>query len=252
MPEEYKTYLVTGATSGIGLAAARHFLTNGYRVIITGRSKEKLDFTHKELTKNTPNGNMLLPILCNIGKMDHIHRMANQLKGKNIYLDALILNAGIFLRGTFEESDEELFDSTFNINVKGQFFTIQKLLPVLKNPSSIVMISSIAIHKAFLQSSIYGASKAAIEGFATVLNVELADRGIRINSIRPSITMTEIQKKAGMNDNEIAGLIKTMEATALGRTLNVDDIVPAIAFMASSDSIGLRNSHLIIDGGHCL
>lgn len=252
MPEEYQTYLVTGATSGIGLAASKHFLNKGHRVIITGRSEEKVEFTYRELTKTAPKSNMLFPIICNIGKMDHIKKMANQLIGEKIYLDALILNAGIFLRGTFEKSDEELFDSTFNVNVKGQFFTIQSLLPILKNPSSVVMISSVAIHKAFLQSSIYGASKAAIEGFATALNVELADRGIRINSIRPSITLTEIQKKAGMNDKEISGLVETMKATPLGRALTVDDIVPAIEFLASSDSIGLRNSHLIIDGGHCL
>jgi Dehydrogenases with different specificities (related to short-chain alcohol dehydrogenases) len=105
-----------------------------------------------------------------------------------------LLNAGIFKASNFEGTSEELFDETMNINFKGAFFTVQKFVPILKNPSSIVLNTSIVVFKAFADTSVYTASKAALESIAKVLNIELASKGIRINIVSPGVTESPIQK----------------------------------------------------------
>lgn len=246
-----KTVLITGATAGIGLACAQHFLTQGWNVIITGRNPEKIAGVCEQLNAHQRPG-QLSSVLCDSADLQQIQSMAERLQRDNIRLDALILNAGVFYPALFTESTEALFDETFAINVKGPFFTLQALLPVMNNPSSVVLISSVAVRKAFATASVYSASKAAIEGYAGVLNAELAEQGIRINSIRPGVTITEIQSKAGMSDQAIAELSDSMSATPLGRVLTAQDIVPAVAYLASEGSEGLRNAHLDVEGGFAL
>ncbi|WP_445364074.1 SDR family NAD(P)-dependent oxidoreductase [Microbulbifer sp. ANSA003] len=247
-----KTIAITGGTAGIGLATAKHFLTEGWQVIITGRNAEKLEQTAEDIAGLFGSSGQLTCHLCDSGQLDQIEQLGNKLQNDEVKLDALILNAGIFKPGIFEETDEALFDHTFDINVKGPFFTLQKLLPVMNNPSSVVLLSSIAVEKTFSGTSAYSASKSAIEGYAQVLNAELAVRGIRINSVRPGITLTEIQEKAGMSQSDIQSLAESMMVTPLGRALEVDDIVPAIHYLATDHSAGMRNAHLKVDGGYCL
>lgn len=241
-----KTILVTGATSGIGLATAQHFVNQGHRVVITGRNKTALDKTAEHL------GALVIPVQCDNEQMAHIKQLGTTLQDLNIQLNAAVLNAGVFMPCPFAEVGESHYDREMNINTKGTFFTLQNLLPVLNNPSSVVFVSSIAATEAFAGGSVYSASKAALESMMGALNIELAHLGIRINSMRPGITATKIQAKAGMDDEAIQALHRSQKQQPLGRILQPEDIVTAISYLTSDDAIGIRNSSITMDGGYGL
>lgn len=238
-----KTILITGATAGIGLATAHALLQQGAKLIITGRDQSRLYHAVKQLDGN------VIPVLCDSANIAQIQQMAAQLARDEITLDGLILNAGVFYPAPFEQMSADNFHSTMAINFTGPVFTLRALLPCLNNPSSVVFISSVAVQKAFSEAGVYSASKAAFEGFARVLNLELAARGIRINSVRPGVTATEIQAKAGMDDATINGFFESLNTTPVGRVLTPADIIPAINYLISDASIGLRNAYIDIDGG---
>ncbi|ATC94147.1 SDR family NAD(P)-dependent oxidoreductase [Pseudoalteromonas tunicata] len=238
-----KTILITGATAGIGFAAAQSLLLQGAKLVITGRNQTRLNHAVKAL------GEQVIPVLCDSANVEQIQQMVIELQRDNIQLDGLILNAGVFYPAPFEQMSLENFTSTMAVNFNGPALTLQALLPCLKNPSSVVFVSSVAVLKAFASAGVYSASKAAFEGLARVLNSELAPRGIRINSIRPGVTATEIQAKAGMDDAAISGFFESLSSTPVGRVLVPDDLIPAINYLISDASIGLRNAYIDIDGG---
>lgn len=237
------TYLITGGTAGIGLAAAKRFVEQGHHVVITGRSAEKLARVSARL-----NGDVTT-ILCDSEQHDDTVALGKQLQEQGVQLDGVVLNAGVYFPNSFGVTTLEQFEHTMNINFRAPFFTLQSLLPVINHSSSVVMVSSIVVNKAFADSSIYTASKAALEGLVATLNLDLADRGIRINSVRPGVTATEIQKKAGMPAEDFGELQEAMTSTPLGRILEASDIVPSIEFLLSKGSIGMRNAVLEIDAG---
>ncbi|GAL82486.1 short-chain dehydrogenase [Algibacter lectus] len=172
--------VITGGTTGIGFACAEYLLSLDYTVIITGRTKENLDTAVFKLGENC------VGILSDTSSLSDIDELVLKIKSQFGKIDGLFINAGIFTASNFEETSEELFDETMNINFKGAFFTIQKFIPILKNPpSSIVLNTSIVVFKSFANTSVYTASKSALESIAKVLNVELADRGIRVNIVSP-------------------------------------------------------------------
>lgn len=238
-----KTILITGATAGIGFAAAQSLLLQGAKLVITGRNQTRLNHAVKAL------GEQVIPVLCDSANVEQIQQMVIELQRDNIQLDGLILNAGVFYPAPFEQMSLENFTSTMAVNFNGPALTLQALLPCLKNPSSVVFVSSVAVLKAFASAGVYSASKAAFEGLARVLNSELAPRGIRINSIRPGVTATEIQAKAGMDDAAISDFFESLSSTPVGRVLVPDDLIPAINYLISDASIGLRNAYIDIDGG---
>lgn len=238
-----KTILITGATAGIGFAAAQSLLLQGAKLVITGRNQTRLNHAVKAL------GEQVTPVLCDNANVEQIQQMVMQLQRDNIQLDGLILNAGVFYPAPFEQMSLENFTSTMAVNFNGPALMLQALLPCLKNPSSVVFVSSVAVLKAFTGAGVYSASKAAFEGLARVLNSELASRGIRINSIRPGVTATEIQAKAGMDDGAISVFFESLSSTPVGRVLVPDDLIPAINYLISDASIGLRNAYIDIDGG---
>ncbi|MBY8127406.1 SDR family oxidoreductase [Vibrio fluvialis] len=238
-----KTYLVTGGSAGIGLATTRALLEQGDRVIITGRSVEKLAEVAQSLSGD------LHWVVADNGKLSDIQALGDMLQRESWQLDGAVLNAGVYQPNIIGESSEEAFDHTFDINVKGTFFTIQALLPVLSRGASLVVISSLVVEKAFAHSSFYMASKSALEGLMAGMSLDLADRGIRINSVQPGVTATEIQGKSGMDDTQIAELHQWMASTPLGRILMPEDIVPSIRFLLSDGSLGMRHAKLLIDAG---
>ncbi|MCE2596423.1 SDR family oxidoreductase [Motilimonas cestriensis] len=238
-----KTILITGATAGIGFATAQSLLQKGARLVITGRNQERLNQAVRKL------GERVIPVLCDSANVAQIQQMATQLQRDNIKLDGLILNAGVFYPVAFEQMSLDNLNTTMAVNFNGPALTLQALLPCLNNPSSVVFISSVAVLKAFATAGVYSASKAAFEGLARVLNLELAERGIRINSIRPGVTATEIQAKAGMDQDAISGFFESLSSTPVGRVLTPEDLVPAINYLISDASIGLRNAYIDIDGG---
>jgi NAD(P)-dependent dehydrogenase (short-subunit alcohol dehydrogenase family) len=239
-----KVIVITGGTTGIGFACAEHLLVKGYEVVITGRSEKNLNEALKKLDYKATG------FLSDTSKLSDIDELVNLVKEKYTKIDGLFVNAGIFKSSSFEETTEEIFDETMNINFKGAFFTIQKFVPILKNPSSVVLNTSIVVFKAFADTSIYTASKAAFESIAKVLNLELAPKGIRVNIISPGVTESPIQQKSGMSDDAIQNLLDHFSSTSpIGRIVKPKDIAPILEFLVSDNSLVLRNEKIIIDGG---
>jgi NAD(P)-dependent dehydrogenase (short-subunit alcohol dehydrogenase family) len=252
-----KTILITGATSGIGLAAAQHIRQQGHRVLITGRKPERLevaltalngtDQDHKQQDTPAARG-----YCCDQTDVTAITQLSELLLAERYQLDALILNAGIFLPQAFESFTTTNLQQQLNSNLLGPLQTLYELLPVLNNPASVVLVSSIVADKAFANCTAYAASKAALEGAMGPLNLELASRGIRVNCLRPGITLTEIQSKAGMNEEALAQLTENMKSTLAGRILQPDDMVAALEYLALGGSSAVRGLKLQVDGGYCL
>ncbi|GAA0188836.1 SDR family oxidoreductase [Fulvivirga kasyanovii] len=239
-----KTILITGGTTGIGFACAEYLLANGYKVIITGRSDKNMKLALDQL------GDRATGFLSDTSNLNDMDSLVEVVKDKFGKIDGLFVNAGIFKSESFETTTEELFDETMNINFKGAFFTVQKFLPIMNNPSSIVLTSSIVVFKAFALTSVYTASKAALESLAGVLNVELAQRGIRTNILAPGVTESPIQQKSGMSDEAIKDLLEHFSNTSpIGRILNPKDMAPVLEFLVSEKSLVLRNEKIIVDGG---
>ncbi|KDM93116.1 SDR family NAD(P)-dependent oxidoreductase [Photobacterium galatheae] len=239
-----KTILVTGGTSGIGKALAEHLVNTGHRVIITGRNQDRINQVAQTLG--------CTGYVADSANPAQLKQLAATLQSDNIRLDGLVLNAGVFYPGSILTTTEEAFDLTMNINTKGPWFTLQQLHPILNNPSSVVFVSSIAVTNAFASAAIYSASKAAFEAIARVANLEFAADGIRINAVRPGVTATEIQSKAGMTTEQQKALFASLDQTALGRVLSPDDQIGAIAFLLSDQSIAMRNAVLEVSGGYGL
>lgn len=239
-----KTILITGATSGIGLQLAKHNVALGHQVIITGRNQAKLDKVSAELGVKA--------YLADSADSSQLASLGQSLQDEGITLDGVVLNAGVFYPSAFMAATPEHFDDTMTINTKGPFFTLQALQPCLANPSSVVFISSIVVQKGFAGAAVYSASKAAFEAIIRVLNIELASAGVRINSIRPGITATEIQGKAGMNEETQAELFDSMKTTPFGRGLTPNDHIGSIQYLLDDASKALRNVTIEVDGGYCL
>ncbi len=239
-----KTILITGGTAGIGLALAEKLAADGNRVIITGRDQHKINQVSAAIGCSG--------FVADSADGAALKQLAAALQKDNIQLDGLVLNAGVFYPQAIATSSEEDFDQTIAINTKGPFITLQQLQPLLKNPSSVVFVSSIVVTKAFPQAAVYAASKAAFEAIARVANLEFSDLGIRINSVRPGVTATAIQGKAGMNAEQQDALFESMKDTVLGRVMTAQDQIGAIEFLLSDQSLAMRSAVLEVDGGYLL
>lgn len=245
-----KQIVITGGTSGIGLATARQFQALGHRVRITGRDGRRLDQALALL--NTPELPEVLGLVCDQSQDDQIEQMVANLTQQGVRLDAVVLNAGVFLPQPFESLTRDNLDTQMQTNFTGPLLMSHALLPLMNNPSSLVFVSTIAVEKAFATAAVYAASKAAFEGAVGAMNVELADKGIRVNSVRPGVTLTDIQRKAGMDADAIQGLTQAMAHTPAGRILQSEDIVPAIEYLALDGSMTTRNAVMRVDGGYCI
>lgn len=239
-----KTILVTGATSGIGLELARQGVEMGHKMIITGRDQQKLDKVAAGLPVQT--------YLADSADLEQVMALGRSLQDDGVVLDGVVLNAGVFYPATFEAMTPQVYDETMAINTKGPFFTLQALLPCLAKPVSVVFTSSIVVYKGFANCSVYAASKAAFESTIRVLNIELADRGVRLNIIRPGITATEIHTKAGMTGEQQKAVFDSLKSTPLGRELKAEDHAGAIWYLLDDASLALRNAIIDIDGGYTL
>jgi NAD(P)-dependent dehydrogenase (short-subunit alcohol dehydrogenase family) len=239
-----KTIVITGGTTGIGFACAEYLLGEGYEVIITGRTKENLEEALVKLD------NKARGFLSDTSKLSEIDQLVRSIEKKFNTIDGLFINAGIFKAASFEGTTEEIFNETMGVNFKGAFFTVQKFIPIMNNPSSIVLNTSVVVFKAFADTSVYTASKAAIESIAKVLNLELAPKGIRVNVISPGVTESPIQQKSGMSDEAIKNMLDHFSSNSpIGRIVNPKDIAPVLEFLVSDKSLVLRNEKIIVDGG---
>jgi len=239
-----KRALITGGTSGIGLETARLFLSEGARVAITGKNPATLDAARREL------GGDVLVIPSDASVAAEQKAVAEKVRGAFGGLDVLFLNAGIAELRPVEQWDESGFDRSFATNVKGPFFLIQALLPILANPASVVINASVNAHIGMPNTSVYGATKAAILSLTRTLSGELVGRGIRVNAVSPGPISTPLYSKLGLSEADLKKVAASVQSMVpLGRFGDPKDIANAVLFLASDESVFAVGSELMLDGG---
>ena len=239
-----KIAVITGGTSGIGLATAKRFVKEGAYVFITGRRPAELATAVKEI------GDHVTGIQGDVSKMADLDRLFAQIKEEKGRLDIVFANAGIAKYAALGTITEDLFQSIFDINVKGVLFSVQKALPLLPDGASIVLNSSIVGSKGLSMNSVYSASKAALRSFARTWTTDLKGRRIRVNAISPgSIETPGLDElfASGKTGDERRKMIPAL--TPLGRLGTPDEIAKAVVFLASDDSSYITGIELFVDGG---
>jgi NAD(P)-dependent dehydrogenase (short-subunit alcohol dehydrogenase family) len=237
---EGKVAVITGGNSGIGLATAKRFVEEGAYVFITGRRQSELDEAVKQI------GDNIVGVQGDVSNLADLDRLYDTVKQKKGRLDSLFANAGVAEFASLGDITEAHFDKTFNINVKGLLFTVQKALPLIQDRGSIILNASIAASKGIEASSIYNATKAAIRSFARSWTVDLKHRKIRVNAISPGPIDTPGLRNLVKTD----GLLEQIKAMVpLGRMGSPDEVAKAVSFLASDDSSYITGIELFVDGG---
>ena len=239
-----KIALVTGGNSGIGLAAAKTFVNEGAYVFITGRRDAELAAAVKEIGRNVTG---VQGDVSNLGDLDRLFAQIKREKGK---LDIVFANAGVAKFAAFGTITEEFYDWTFDINVKGLLFTVQKALPLLPDGVAIILNSSIVASKGLPINSVYSATKAAIRSFARTWTTDLKDRRIRVNAVSPGSIDTP--GMSGLLASAASGEQRKKmisSVTPLGRFGTPDEIAKAVVFLASDDASYITGTELFVDGG---
>ena len=240
-----KVVVVTGGTSGIGLATAKAFAAEGASVFITGRRQDALDAAVTQIEGHVTG------VQGDMGKLADIDRLYDAVQQQHSQIDVLFANAGGGTMLPLGAITEEQFDATFDINVKGVLFTVQKALPLLKDGASIVLTGSTAGASGTPAFSVYGASKAAVRNFARNWILDLKERHIRVNVVSPGPTET-----AGLNEvfggGDQAQGTKDFLAGQIpaGRVGQPEEIAKAVLFLASDDASFVNGVELFVDGGH--
>ena len=239
-----KSVLVTGGSSGIGLAAAQAYAAEGARVVITGRDQVALDQARSSL------GHAAVAIRNDAGSVASAKALADALSTQGIRLDAVFLNAGVAKFAPLDAVDEALWDLTFHTNVKGPYFQLQALAPLLNRGAAIVINGSINAHLGMPSSSVYAASKAAVISLAKTLSAELLPAGVRVNVVSPGPVETPLYGKLGLDQ-------ATLEATAaqiqsqvpLGRFGKPAEIASTVLHLSSPESAFIVGTEIVADGG---
>jgi NAD(P)-dependent dehydrogenase (short-subunit alcohol dehydrogenase family) len=239
-----KRALITGGTSGIGLETARRFASEGARVAVTGNNPANLESARKEL------GPDVVVVGADASDPADQTRVADTVRTAFGGLDVLFVNAGVADLRPVEQWDEAGFDRSFQINVKGPFFLIRALLPVFAKPASIVLNASVNAHVGMPNTSVYGASKAALLSLARTLSGELISRGIRVNAVSPGPISTPLYSKLGLPEAELKKVAASIQnQVPLGRFGTPREIADAVVFFASDESAFMVGGELLIDGG---
>lgn len=239
-----KRALITGGSSGIGLETARQFAAEGAKVAITARKPEAFQPARQEF------GDALLYIASDAADPASQRVLAETVKGQLGTLDILFVNAGVAELKPVDAWDEAAYDRTFHTNVRGPFFLIQALLPVFGNPASIILNASINAHIGMPNTSVYGASKAALLSLARTLSGELIPRGIRVNAVSPGPIATPLYGKLGLSAADLKTVSESIESKVPARRFGKPgEIASAVLFLASDESAYTVGSELIVDGG---
>jgi NAD(P)-dependent dehydrogenase (short-subunit alcohol dehydrogenase family) len=241
---EGKIALVTGGSSGIGLATAKRFVTEGAYVFITGRREAELAAAAREVGRN------ITAVRSDVSNLDDLDRLFAQIQRDKGRLAIVFANAGVAKYAPLGTITEEFYDSIFNVNVKGLLFTVQKALPLLTDGASIILNASVVASKGLGANSVYSATKAAVRSFARTWTTDLKERRIRVNAVSPGATDTP-----GLNDllasaetgRERSKTIST--SVPLGRFGTPDEVARAVVFLASDDSSYITGAELFVDGG---
>jgi NAD(P)-dependent dehydrogenase (short-subunit alcohol dehydrogenase family) len=246
---EGKVAVITGGSSGIGVATAQRFVDEGAYVFITGRSQSELDAAVKQIGKNNNNITGVQGDVSNLEDLDRLYAEVKEQKGR---IDVLFANAGIVEFAPLWAITESHFDKIFSVNVKGLLFTVQKALPLFQHGDggSIILTASVAGSKGDPAMSVYGATKAAIRSFARTWTVELKHRKIRVNAISPGPIDTPIFNGLALSEEQIEQFKTSFVSTIpMGRMGSSDEIAKAVSFLASDDSSYVTGIELFVDGG---
>ncbi|MCC4604744.1 SDR family oxidoreductase [Xanthomonas campestris pv. badrii] len=242
-----KRTLITGGTSGIGLETAKQFLAEGARVIVTGVNPDSIAKAKDILGSEVP---VLRADSASVAAQQELARAVADHYGQ---LDVAFLNAGVSVWIPIENWTEQAFDASFATNVKGPYFLLQSLLPVLANPASVVLNTSISAHIGAASSSVYSATKAALLNMSKTLSSELLDRGIRINAVSPGPVETPLYDKAGIPDAYRAQVNEQIIAgIPMGRFGTAEEIAKAVLYLASDESRWTVGAEIVVDGGRLL
>jgi NAD(P)-dependent dehydrogenase (short-subunit alcohol dehydrogenase family) len=241
---EGKVAVITGGNCGIGLATAKRFVAEGASVFITGRRQAELDAAVKEIGKNVTG------VQGDVTELADLDRLYDIVTAKTSRIDILFANAGIGEFAPLGAITEEHFDKTFNTNVKGLLFTVQKALPLIADGASIILNASIVASTGNPAFSVYSATKAAVRSFARTWTLDLKERKIRVNAISPGPINTPgldgLAQTEGVGEPLITGL---KASVPMGRLGTPDEIARAVVFLASDDSSFVTGTELFVDGG---
>jgi len=240
-----KIALVTGGSTGIGLATAKEFVEEGAYVYITGRNEDDLNSAVDEIGRNVTG------VQGDVSKNSDLDRLYRQIKEEKGQLDVVFANAGVAEFAPVADVTEEHFDKLFAINVRGLFFTVQKALSLLKNGASVILNASSASVKGIEAASVYSSTKAAVRSFARTWTTDLKDRNIRVNVLSPGPIETPIMGKALGDDEAVIDQFKTGITSIVpqGRIGRADEIAKPVVFLASDDSSFISGIELFVDGG---
>ena len=242
-----KIALITGGSSGIGLATAKRFVEEGAFVFITGRRQPELDAAIKAIGKNVK------AIQGDVSKLDDLDRIVAVIRDDKGRLDIVFANAGIAKYAALGDITEELYDAIFDINVKGMLFTVQKALPLLPDGAVVILTSSVVGSKGLGANSVYAATKAVARSFARTWTTDLKERRIRVNALSPGSIDTPglngllASSPAGEQRRKMIGAV-----TPLGRLGRPDEIAAAAVFLASDEASYIAGTELFADGGFAL
>ncbi|MEP9316139.1 SDR family oxidoreductase [Pseudomonas sp. LABIM340] len=239
-----KTALITGGSSGIGLATARLFLDNGARVAIIGRDTARLAAARKEL------GADLLTLACDVRSREQLQEMASEVRNAFGGLDILFANAGVAYGTPLASTTEEQYDGLMDINVKGLFFSVQAVEPILRNGGSIILNTSWLNQVGAPGRALLSASKAAVRSLARTLSAELLERRIRVNAVSPGAIETPIHRSPGQTEEDFRAYAERVGRQApIGRMGRPEEIAAAVLFLASDASSYMLGAEILVDGG---
>ncbi|WP_280450592.1 SDR family NAD(P)-dependent oxidoreductase [Nocardia cyriacigeorgica] len=237
-----RTVLITGGTSGMGLATARRLLDEGAYVVITGRDDARLQRAAAELDA----GPRVLTVRADVANLSDLDALMRSIQTWRGHLDAIFANAGTGIFQPSTELTEADVDQSIDVNFKGVFFTVQKALPLLKEGGAIVLNASWTLHRGRPVASIYSATKAAVHNLARTLGSDLAPRGIRVNSVSPGYIDTEMYRDANTDPDADA---RNAAQVPLGTVGHAAEVAAAVAFLASDDASYITGQDLVVDGG---
>lgn len=241
---ESKVAVITGGSSGIGLASAKELIDNGAKVVIFGRSQESLDAATAQLGANS------YGVQGDVTVQADLDNLYSQVKSKFGGIDVLFINVGQGKLAPIADTDEAFFDSMIDVNLKGAYFTLQKSIAHLNNDASVIITTSWLNKVGFAGSSLLSASKAALRSVVRVASAELADKGVRINAVSPGPIGTPFWGKIGLPDDVLSGAAEAItEQTALKRFGTPEEVAKVVLFLASSDSSYIAGEELAVQGG---
>ena len=236
--------MVTGGNSGIGLATAKRFRDEGAKVVISGRDQNTLDEAVKAI------GGDVVAVRSDVSKLADLDKLYKLVAEKFGKIDVLFANAGIAKFAPVTESSEALFDETFDVNVKGVYFAIQKALPLLNDGASIIINSSVVNETGAAGASVYAATKAAVRSFARTMTTELVDRHIRVNVVSPGPIQTPIFGRTGLTKEQVDGFTRDIvNKVPMKRFGKPEEVADTVLFLATPESSYITGVDINVDGG---